>query len=360
MSYRYPSKDLAHATASNTFFRLATMALLLLRLLACCVLLIRQALAFHSLAPLRISLALHAAPPLNGQRVWPTQILQKGLSGDASSSVVYALHTDPQGDWKSCVGVTVDRNKLNDAPYVRAQTCVSLSELQVVATEWKQKAVEAGATLELEDAADVLDYLFEDEDDEDDDDDEWEEEMTQAAVASMAVKEEAPIVSPFVETTTTTTPATIDTKAMTVESVNKVLDEVRPYLISDGGNVAVVSVEPPKVALRLEGACGSCASSTVTMQMGIERVLKEAWPEVQVESVQPQVTELTREAVEEEVNRLRPAITAMGGVVEVVDVDPELKSVKLRYKGANKVRQGLELAIRDLPLVQHVEFVSES
>ncbi|CAA2999843.1 nifU 1, chloroplastic [Olea europaea subsp. europaea] len=62
---------------------------------------------------------------------------------------------------------------------------------------------------------------------------------------------------------------------LTVENVDKVLENVRPYLIEDGGNVDVVSVESGVVSLKLQGACGSCPSSTTTMKMGIERVLKE-------------------------------------------------------------------------------------
>lgn len=63
----------------------------------------------------------------------------------------------------------------------------------------------------------------------------------------------------------------------TVDSVDVVLEEVRPYLIADGGNCRVVSVDAVsgKVALQLEGACGTCPSSTVTMKQGIERVLRE-------------------------------------------------------------------------------------
>lgn len=51
----------------------------------------------------------------------------------------------------------------------------------------------------------------------------------------------------------------------TKENVDKVLDEVRPYLIADGGNVEVVSVDEftRSVSLALQGACGSCPSSTV-------------------------------------------------------------------------------------------------
>lgn len=54
----------------------------------------------------------------------------------------------------------------------------------------------------------------------------------------------------------------------TKENVDKVLDEVRPYLIADGGNVEVVSVDEftRSVSLTLQGACGSCPSSTVSLQ----------------------------------------------------------------------------------------------
>lgn len=53
----------------------------------------------------------------------------------------------------------------------------------------------------------------------------------------------------------------------TKENVDKVLDEVRPYLIADGGNVEVVSVDEftRSVSLSLQGACGSCPSSTVSI-----------------------------------------------------------------------------------------------
>lgn len=56
--------------------------------------------------------------------------------------------------------------------------------------------------------------------------------------------------------------------------VDKALDEVRPYLIADGGNVEVVAVQDGVVMLRLQGACGTCPSSTATMKMGIERSLR--------------------------------------------------------------------------------------
>ncbi len=74
--------------------------------------------------------------------------------------------------------------------------------------------------------------------------------------------------------------------ALTPENVEQVLDELRPYLMSDGGNVELVDIEGPVVKLRLQGACGSCPSSTMTLRMGIERRLREFIPEiVEVEQV---------------------------------------------------------------------------
>ena len=78
-----------------------------------------------------------------------------------------------------------------------------------------------------------------------------------------------------------------DTKlALTPENVETVLDELRPYLIADGGNVELVEIDGPTVKLRLQGACGSCPSSTMTLRMGIERRLREFIPEIaEVEQV---------------------------------------------------------------------------
>ena len=65
------------------------------------------------------------------------------------------------------------------------------------------------------------------------------------------------------------------------ENVEKVLDELRPYLIADGGNVKLVDIDGPIVKVELEGACGTCPSSTVTLKMGLERGLMEQIPEIQ-------------------------------------------------------------------------------
>ena len=68
--------------------------------------------------------------------------------------------------------------------------------------------------------------------------------------------------------------------------------------------------------------------------------------------------ELTEKAVHEAVNALKPAINAMGGVVEVIAVS-DLGVAKLSFRGPNKIKYGLELAVLDVPMVKHVDFVGE-
>ena len=82
------------------------------------------------------------------------------------------------------------------------------------------------------------------------------------------------------EESATATTENADPRALTIENVERTLDELRPYLMADGGNVEVVEIDGPIVKVRLQGACGSCPSSTMTLKMGIERKLREAIPEV--------------------------------------------------------------------------------
>ncbi|HIJ85024.1 MAG: nitrogen-fixing NifU domain protein [Magnetococcales bacterium] len=65
------------------------------------------------------------------------------------------------------------------------------------------------------------------------------------------------------------------------ERVEKVLEEIRPFLQRDGGDVELVGITPANVVnVRLRGACGTCPGATMTLKGGIERVLKERIPEV--------------------------------------------------------------------------------
>lgn len=68
---------------------------------------------------------------------------------------------------------------------------------------------------------------------------------------------------------------------MLEEKIRKALEDVRPSLQADGGDVEFVSVdEEGTVSVKLTGACGSCPMSQMTLKLGIEKYLKKEVPEV--------------------------------------------------------------------------------
>ena len=64
------------------------------------------------------------------------------------------------------------------------------------------------------------------------------------------------------------------------EKVQEVLEQIRPALQADGGDVELVDVADGVVNVRLTGACSGCPMSTMTLKMGIEQLLKEKVPEI--------------------------------------------------------------------------------
>jgi len=64
------------------------------------------------------------------------------------------------------------------------------------------------------------------------------------------------------------------------EKIEEVLNKIRPQLMMDGGNVELVDVNDGTVKVKLTGACSGCPMSTITLKMGIERILKQEIPEV--------------------------------------------------------------------------------
>jgi Fe-S cluster biogenesis protein NfuA len=64
------------------------------------------------------------------------------------------------------------------------------------------------------------------------------------------------------------------------EKVKAALDQIRPALQADGGDVELVDVKDGIVKVKLTGACGGCPMATMTLKKGIERVLKQQVPEV--------------------------------------------------------------------------------
>ena len=67
-------------------------------------------------------------------------------------------------------------------------------------------------------------------------------------------------------------------------NVNEVLDEIRPYVEMDGGYLEFVAIDylkdGPIIMVRMLGACAGCAMSAQTLTMGIEKLVKENFPEV--------------------------------------------------------------------------------
>ncbi len=64
------------------------------------------------------------------------------------------------------------------------------------------------------------------------------------------------------------------------EKVRAILDEIRPALQADGGDVELVDIDNGVVKVRLQGACAGCPMSQMTLKNGIERILKEKIPAV--------------------------------------------------------------------------------
>ncbi|MFN3557188.1 MAG: NifU family protein [Bacteroidales bacterium] len=66
-----------------------------------------------------------------------------------------------------------------------------------------------------------------------------------------------------------------------IRKVENVIDQIRPYLQADGGNIRFVELtEDYVVNVELLGACGSCPMSTMTLKAGVEQAMKKAIPEI--------------------------------------------------------------------------------
>ncbi len=66
------------------------------------------------------------------------------------------------------------------------------------------------------------------------------------------------------------------------ERAEAALDKIRPTLAGHGGDVELVSVEPPEAAVRLTGACDGCPASALTFYAGVKKAIQEAMPEIEV------------------------------------------------------------------------------
>jgi len=210
--------------------------------------------------------------------------------------------------------------------------------------------------------------------------------QTQATIKKQAPQEvavapapaaAAAVISPFNEGSSSSSSSpppsslTDGPLELTAENVDMVLEEVRPYLISDGGNIEIVSIDlaARDIFLLLQGACGSCPSSTTTMKMGVERVLREKFEglnRIEAISAEPQAvdeagTPLTEAAalkrkLEEKLEEILPAIRGLGASATIEDVS-DGGVVSLCYKGPEKVKLGVVYALKGQPGVTDVKSV---
>ncbi|KAK6248051.1 hypothetical protein QUC31_019616 [Theobroma cacao] len=151
---------------------------------------------------------------------------------------------------------------------------------------------------------------------------------------------------------------------LTEENVEKILDEVRPSLMADGGNVALHEIDGLVVVLKLQGACGSCPSSTMTLKMGIETRLRDKIPEIlEVEQIMDTETglELNEENVEKVLDEIRPYLVGTGGgELELVQINDYVVKVRLSgpAAGVMTVRVALTQKLREkIPAIAAVQLL---
>jgi Fe-S cluster biogenesis protein NfuA len=73
----------------------------------------------------------------------------------------------------------------------------------------------------------------------------------------------------------------IEAKDILIEKVNAALDDIRPFLKVDGGNIEVVDITEDKIVhVKWLGMCESCSMSAMTMKAGVEQAIKNKLPEI--------------------------------------------------------------------------------
>ena len=64
-------------------------------------------------------------------------------------------------------------------------------------------------------------------------------------------------------------------------NVEKALEEIRPFLMSDGGNIKLLSIDVKIVKVQLEGACTGCSVNQMTLKNGVEATIKKYAPQIE-------------------------------------------------------------------------------
>jgi len=70
------------------------------------------------------------------------------------------------------------------------------------------------------------------------------------------------------------------TKSELLDNIEKALEEIRPYLLTDGGDISLISVEDGTVKVQFEGACVGCNVNQMTLTNGVEATIKKYAPQI--------------------------------------------------------------------------------
>jgi|TARA_S200000501_G_scaffold265084_1_gene248751 Fe-S cluster biogenesis protein NfuA len=65
------------------------------------------------------------------------------------------------------------------------------------------------------------------------------------------------------------------------KNIEVALDEIRPFLKNDGGDISLVSLDKNTVKVKFEGACSTCTVNQMTLKSGVEMIIKKHVPEIE-------------------------------------------------------------------------------
>nr|AOE06683.1 nitrogen fixation protein NifU [uncultured bacterium] len=66
-----------------------------------------------------------------------------------------------------------------------------------------------------------------------------------------------------------------------LKNIENALEEIRPFLKNDGGDISLVSIEKDIVKVKFEGACSTCTVNQMTLKSGVEMIIKKHVPKIQ-------------------------------------------------------------------------------
>ena len=70
-------------------------------------------------------------------------------------------------------------------------------------------------------------------------------------------------------------------KKSILNNIENALEEIRPFLKNDGGNISLIGIEKNIVKVKFEGACSSCTVNQMTLKSGVEMIIKKHVPQIE-------------------------------------------------------------------------------